>query len=151
MATRVVSLLLRFALAAVFLYAGVVKIWDFPHRAWATPEFMNDVLNYQLLPWYPSMAVAAFLPWLEIVAGAALLGRRWRLGALTVLSTLTLVFLGAMASAWWRGLDVSCGCFGHETVRDGWGRPFLRDLLLLAAVATGLWLETRETPPGPAR
>ena len=43
MAARVSSVALRLLLAAVFLYAGAVKVWDFPHRAWATPQFFEDM------------------------------------------------------------------------------------------------------------
>ena len=58
------------------------------------------------------MALGHFLPWLEIVTAMALLLGRLYLGALLSVSGLGVVFAVAVGSAWWRGLDISCGCFG---------------------------------------
>ena len=145
MAASVISLGLRLVLAAAFLYAGSVKVWDFHGGQWATPKFFEDILNYHLLPWDAAAVLAVYLPWLEIAAALGLFWRRRRAGALLILGLLLVVFSGAMASAWWRGLDISCGCFGHEVEKGDWGIPLGRDLVLLAAVLAVAWLE-RKTP-----
>jgi putative oxidoreductase len=143
MAAQVIALALRVVIAAVFIYAGAVKIWDFRGGGSATQAFFQDVMNYQLTPWDVSMVVAIYLPWLEVIAGAALLGRRWRLGALTVTGAMTLMFLGALGSAWWRGLDISCGCFGREVNQTDFPVVIGRDVVLLAAIGFALWAEWR--------
>src|SRR5262245_56604182 len=71
--TQVISALLRFALAAVFIYAGAVKILD-------AQRFALDVQHYDLTPWTVSVLVAVYLPWLEVTAGVALMVRRQQLG-----------------------------------------------------------------------
>ena len=68
----------------------------------------------------------------------------WNAGNI-ILGVLLVFFSAAMASAWYRGLDISCGCFGHEVEKGDWGIPLGRDLVLLAAVLAVAWLE-RKTP-----
>lgn len=102
------ALLLRTIIAAIFIYAGVTKV--------VTPlRFITDVDNFHLLPWAATAPVALYLPWLEIFCGIALLFLRLDHGALLILLTLAVLFVLALASARARGIDVSCGCFGHAT------------------------------------
>jgi len=100
------SLLLSVIIGALFIYAGVVKALD-PAR------FAQDVSNFRLLPWTVGTIVALYLPWLEILCGAALIFRKLHTGALLILTGLAFAFLVALSSAKIRGLDISCGCFGH--------------------------------------
>ncbi|MDD2764130.1 MAG: hypothetical protein PHE83_09185 [Opitutaceae bacterium] len=97
----------RVTLAAVFCYAGGLKALD-------PAGFTLSIDNYRLLPYPVAAAVAVYLPWLELVCGLGILWPRTRLGAVVVLLGLCLVFSGAIASAWIRGLDISCGCFGGD-------------------------------------
>jgi Methylamine utilisation protein MauE len=89
---------------------------------------------YQRLPF---AAVGYGLPFLEIALGGLLLaGLAVRLAA-SVSATLLILFVAAIASAWLRGLQIDCGCFGGGgTVaagHTGYGREITRDLALLAA------------------
>src|SRR5919197_1192259 len=77
--------LLDFALAAIFTYAGVVKAID-------PVQFASDIDNFKILPWPVSVALAFYLPWLEIVCALGLLFRFLHRGALTVLIILMIVF-----------------------------------------------------------
>lgn len=72
----------------------------------------ESVRNYDLIgdPWVTIMAL--LLPWVEIVAGTLLLIGCWLPGALSVVAGCAVVFQAAIGSAWVRGLDISCGCFG---------------------------------------
>jgi hypothetical protein len=61
---------------------------------------------------------------------------------------LLLVFVGAVASAWARGLQIDCGCFGDggqvAAGRTAYPVEILRDLaLLLAALALARWPRSR--------
>jgi uncharacterized membrane protein YphA (DoxX/SURF4 family) len=136
--TQVISTLLRFALAAVFIYAGVVKILD-------AQRFALDVQHYDLTPWTVSVLVAVYLPWLEVIAGIALIVRRQQLGALVALGGMTAIFLGALLSAWARGLDISCGCFGRESRNIQTNFPLLlaQDLALLFVIGFLFAMEVR--------
>src|SRR5262245_57354442 len=51
--------ILDFVLAGIFIYAGVVKAID-------PVQFASDIDNFKILPWPVSVALAFYLPWLEI-------------------------------------------------------------------------------------
>jgi hypothetical protein len=68
--------------------------------------------RFQLTPWWLSVVLGYFLPWFEVVTAITLFCRPLYLGALLAVSGLGMVFAVAVGSAWWRGLDISCGCFG---------------------------------------
>jgi len=131
--TFTLASLLRFVLAGLFIYAGTGKAWD-------PAAFASDIANYRITPWIVTAGIALYLPWLEILAGAGLLYPRFRSGALLIVSTLLTVFCGALLSAWMRGLDIQCGCFGvGET---GIAPALIRNLVLLAACAF-VWSRSR--------
>ncbi len=139
MAAKTVGLwILRLGLALLFGWAGLVKVWDFGAGASATPGFYKDIINYQLVPSDVAIVMALYLPWLEIFAAAGVLVRPVRLGALLSLGALLVVFLGAVGSAWQRGLDISCGCFGKAVVAANYPLEIGRDLALLVVVVV-LW------------
>jgi hypothetical protein len=92
------------------------------------------------VPWPVAVTLALWLPFLEMVAGAGILIPALRTGALAIITALLITFTAALFSAWWRGLNIDCGCFGaalgHETIIQGLGRDGL--LLVMAA-----WVWTR--------
>lgn len=120
-----VSILARLILAGLFIYAGVLK-------AIAPHAFLNDIENYQILPHAVSVGVSLYLPYLEILCGFSLLFKRFDLGACLILSLLTLTFVAALTSAWARGLDIECGCFGSGEGRNQYGLDLVRDSALFA-------------------
>ncbi len=126
---------LRLAVAAVFLVAGVMKIWDFAHARSATPDFTITIQHYELLSPDLSMLLAVYLPWLEVIAALALFARPLALGAAAALLGMSVMFLAAIGSAWWRGLNIACGCFGKDEATTDYRLLILRDLALLAAIA----------------
>ena len=100
---------LRILLCGTFVYAGASKLLD-------PQAFASDIGHYRLLPYPLAIALALYLPWLELLCGLAVTIRQLEYGALTLILGMCLTFAGALASAWWRGLDISCGCFGHDTL-----------------------------------
>ncbi len=143
---RKVIAVVRLALAAVFLVAGVMKIWDFKLGHSATPDFTVAIQSYHLLP-FPELSalLAIYLPWLEVVAALALFVRRLALGATAAVLGMSAVFLAAVTSAWWRGLEIACGCFGKEDAMTDYPTLILRDLALLAACSLLFVAEWRRT------
>jgi putative oxidoreductase len=122
------ALLLRIVLGVLLLVAGMLKIR-------APTEFASEIANYQLFPGIAPY-LAATLPATELLLGAGLLvfPRVWRraatVGALALLTT----FAGAVGSAYFRHINIDCGCFGAG------GGPItiltlLRNLLLIGAGA----------------
>lgn len=126
-AEKIITVLLRLAVGGVFIWAGAVKAMD-PAR------FAADVENFRLLPHPLACAVGVYLPWLEIFCGLALVTGFLRRGATLLLATMLVFFLIALGSAWARGLDTACGCFGPSI---GKSRPWISmafDFALLAAL-----------------
>jgi putative oxidoreductase len=132
---RVPSRILDFLLAAIFIYAGALKAFD-------PVQFASDIDNYKILPWPVSVALAFYLPWLEIFCALGLVFRFLYRGALSILSASIVVFTLATIAAKVRGLDITCGCFGHAS--QNWSFPahlvtnlaILAGLLLLSFKAT---------------
>jgi hypothetical protein len=126
------ALVLRLALAALFLVAGALKLGD-PTR------FAIEITNYRLLPELaPYLAVV--LPPVEMVLGFALLAmpREWRKGALVALVGLLVMFTVAVAQVVARGINVDGGCFGGAS-GPVTALTVVRDLALLA-MAILLWV-----------
>jgi uncharacterized membrane protein YphA (DoxX/SURF4 family) len=96
----------RLALGATFVVAGILKLPD-PAAA------VRAVRAYRLLPESLVAPVAYGLPMLEIVVGLALLAGIFVRTAAIASAVLLVVFLAAVGSAWARGLQIDCGCFGH--------------------------------------
>ena len=113
--------------AGIFIYAGVLKVLD-------PVQFANDIDNYKILPWPISAALAFYLPWLEIFCGFALIVRLFYRGALSILTVLILVFTLATTAAKIRGLDITCGCFGHASQNWSFPSHLATNLAILSAL-----------------
>jgi hypothetical protein len=81
------------------------------------------------------VGLAFYLPWLEILCGLALIFRLFYRGALSILTALVVVFLVATIAAKVRGLDITCGCFGHASQNWSFPAHLALDLGILAALA----------------
>ncbi len=119
--------LLRWILGGIFLSAGVIKAWD-PGR------FFMDISNYQILPTTASMALAWYLPWIEIMCGLCFFCKRFFMGATWILVGLMVIFVAALCVSWMRGLDLQCGCFGVSSGGSNYPIWLMRDLLILAGL-----------------
>ena len=120
---RIVDLIV----GGIFIYAGVLKMLN-PVR------FASDIDNYKILPWTIAVAIAFYLPWLEIFCGAALIVRLLNRGALLILTMLIFVFTLATVAAKVRGLDITCGCFGHASQHWSFPAHMATDLAVLAGL-----------------
>jgi len=122
----VLSLLLRWVLAAVFLFACWYKILN-------PDDFALSVATYGILPTVLVNPFAIILPWIELVAALMLIaGLRARAGAL-LMAGMMLLFIIALIIALMEGLDLSCGCFASTETGESINRmTLLRDVLLLA-------------------
>ncbi len=98
----------RLVLSGTFAFAAVQKISD-------PTVFATDIAHYRLLPHPLTLLFALYLPWLELICSASILSRRCERSALILTAIMCGIFSAALASAWFRGLDINCGCFGHST------------------------------------
>lgn len=126
-------ILLRILIGGTFIWAGTVKVWD-------PSAFAQAVEGYRLLPHTGAVLVALYLPWLEIACGLTLLAGRLRSGSILVLAFLLIIFLSALISAWWRGLDISCGCFTSSSQATGYLWPISRNLFLLTGLVLSIFI-----------
>ncbi|WP_221032292.1 MauE/DoxX family redox-associated membrane protein [Actomonas aquatica] len=118
----------------LFAGSGVLKLSD--------PSALTTAIErYELVS--PALASVGghILPWAELTTGAALLFNVCRRGAWLNACGFSLLFLLAVASAWYRGLDISCGCFGADRTIDAGSLAF--NVALLALTTWGLRQELR--------
>ncbi len=125
--SNIIWRILDFVLAGIFIYAGALKAID-------PVQFASDIDNFKILPWPVSVALGFYLPWLEIFCALALVFRFLYRGALSILMVLIITFTLATIAAKIRGLDITCGCFGH--VSQNWSFPshLATNLAILAAL-----------------
>ena len=129
--------LARLLLALVFIYAGAVKMQD-------VVAFAGHVAAYQILPYAVNYLVAATLPYVEFLAGIILLLNVRVRPALVVVGGMTLVFMVALVSVMFRGLEIDCGCFDPAGGQDVTARvALLRDVGLMILVVLTWWLRSR--------
>ena len=133
-----IEFVLRLLLGGIFVYAGAIKIID-PGR------FLIAIRSYELVgdPWAAWIAVS--LPWVEVFAGLCVIMRVLYRGGLMILMAATVTFLIAIAAAWFRGLDIECGCFSGKGQAGGYLEIVLRDVLILG-VAAFLYLRPNRDP-----
>ena len=132
-----IALSLRVVMGAWFVYAGALKVFGA-----SLDRFASDIENYRLVDGQLAMAAAYFIPWLEIVAGLCFLLGVLRKGAWLAMLFLVLAFSVAVGSAWFRGLDISCGCLGGAEPIAYW-RKAVEFALYYAALGWIAWAEFR--------
>lgn len=123
------ALVAQLIVAAAFLLAALPKIQD--PVAFETSVEAFNIVGSTLSSW-----TALILPWLELVIGIGLLVPQMRRASALIIIGLLLLFIGLHASAWARGLDISCGCYGQSKTEDSPNYLFLilRNTGLLLAV-----------------
>lgn len=125
-------LLARLVLAWVFIRAALPKIED-------PLAFAGSIEAFQLMEGTLALWVAIALPWLELVVAIGLLTPWLRQACALTISGLLALFIALHASAWARGLDVNCGCFGLSETSPDYRWLILRNLGLLLLSIALLW------------
>ncbi|MDQ8196150.1 MauE/DoxX family redox-associated membrane protein [Coraliomargarita sp. SDUM461004] len=133
-------LLARLAIVAAFLMAALPKIQD-------PVAFTNSIQGFRVVSYDLATWIAIGLPWLELIAGFGLLIPQIRRASAIIITILLITFIGLHASAWIRGLDINCGCFGvneaHSAPNYLW--LVLRNIGLLTACICVLIRDCRHT------
>ena len=94
----------QIGLGAIFAVAAIPKIAD-------PPSFAHMIYNYRLVPGFAVNALALVMPWVELLAGLALILGAWPRESAALAGLLLLVFIGAIGFNLARGHAVDCGCF----------------------------------------
>jgi len=144
--SEMTALTLRVLMGAWFVYAGGLKIFGS-----GLERFVTDIENYRLalgglaVAGNVAIAVAYVVPWLEVVAGICFMLGILRKGSWLVMFGLVMAFTVAVASAWWRGLDISCGCLGGSEKISYWQKAVEFGVYLIA-LGWIAWVEWRSQP-----
>jgi uncharacterized membrane protein YphA (DoxX/SURF4 family) len=129
---NIAILILRVAIGAIFIVAGISKIGH-------AGIFAQEIAGFRLLPAPLIAPLAVGLPFFELLLGAYLvIGLYTRIAA--VVGTVQLViFAAAIASAVLRGMSVSCGCFGPNDITTTSWPEVARDAALACVAAFVAW------------
>jgi len=121
----------RIVLAVVFLIAALAKLGDLK-------AFAEQLHNFRMVPVFSENLLAMCLPWIELLAGLAILFNVRARSASVLLTALLAVFTVSVLLAMGRGLDFECGCFGTaDSTRVGVAKVFQNTgLLLVGALAS---------------
>ncbi|MFZ2447979.1 MAG: MauE/DoxX family redox-associated membrane protein [Syntrophobacteraceae bacterium] len=119
--------MLRLGIALLFIWAGTGKLLH-------PKAFATAIANYEILPDALIVYAALGVPALEVLAGLGLLldvtfGFRLTFGLLVL-------FMGVLAYAMLSGLDIDCGCYSADEIRErnSLQITFIRDVALAASV-----------------
>ena len=138
------EMIVRTAIAAVFLWSGSAKL---VHPG----AFADRIEGFQLIPWpWLVTMVAVTLPVLEIMQAILLWIGPWCRAALLLSSAMGLLFCGVLLSAQLRGLTADCGCFGAGEVTPlTLPLAMARAALLTAAAGVAYAIHSKSAEPPP--
>lgn len=126
---KIVVLIARLGLAAIFIVAGIAKIGH-------ADVFAAQIAGFRILPQAVIAPMALVLPFFELLLGFYLAIGLYTRAAGIVAAVQLALFSAAIGSAVVRGLVVSCGCFGpHDTTVTSWPEVARDVALALVAVA----------------
>ena len=101
---RWIELAARWLLGATFVYASYNKIL-------APATFAKIVYGYDLFPHASINLIAIVLPYIELVAGLALLVGIYPRSAVLIINGMLLAFIVVLSVNLIRGHEFDCGCF----------------------------------------
>jgi putative oxidoreductase len=134
----------QIGLGAIFLVAALPKIAD-------PPSFAHMIYNYRIVPAFAVNALALLMPWVELLAGFALILGVWRRESAALIGLMLLVFIAAIGFNLARGHAVDCGCFDvhsagktREQLLTDMRWVVVRDIGILVMVAQVLAAARRE-------
>jgi uncharacterized membrane protein YphA (DoxX/SURF4 family) len=121
-----VELVVRCLLGGVFCFASIHKI--------ASPaDFARIIYGYDLFPLSSVNLIAVVLPFLELVAGLALILGIYPRSASLIINFMLFTFVIAISTNLIRGHEFDCGCFSfgdHGSTRQA-VQLLVRDVVLL--------------------
>jgi hypothetical protein len=115
----------------------------------APNDFALMVFRYQILPYDLVNLAALWMPWVELLAGLALLAApAWRKPAAFILFGLLVIFTAAIAFNMWRGVNIACGYFTVDPDAERATAWKLVENLGFLALALVAWLGPERRPKG---
>ncbi|MEA2164919.1 MAG: hypothetical protein QOK37_3046 [Thermoanaerobaculia bacterium] len=137
----------QIALGAIFVIAAWPKIAD-------PPSFAHMIYNYRLVPGSLINFSALVMPWIEMLAGLALILGVWKSAARNVVGAMLVIFIIAISINLSRDNAIDCGCFNvsdrgksHEQRIFDMKADIARDLGMLLLVGQ-LWYAAKREENG---
>lgn len=106
------QLLVRIVLGGILVYASWHKIAD-------PPDFAKVIYNYSLFPEASLHMLAVFVPWIELVAGLALISGIGLRGGALMAALFFSFFIAALSYNISRECPTICGCFDTHASGEG--------------------------------
>ncbi len=136
-----VGLVARLVVGGVQVLAGLSKFSD-------PAGNVRAVRAYRILPESIVPTVGHALPTIEIVIGSLLILGLFTRAMGIVSSLFFIAFIIGISSAWARGLEINCGCFGNHGVPADPQRQYAIDIardvgLLLLSLWLVVWPRTK--------
>lgn len=138
------------ALGVFFVVASLPKIVD-------PPSFAHMIYNYRILPGALINSAALVMPWVELIAGIALILGVWKRSAGAIIGSMLVVFIVAIAINLARGNAIDCGCFDVNALPKSVDERIFdmkmviaRDIGMLLMVAQIIWGARQEATAGAA-
>ena len=135
---RILLVILRVALGAIFVYAAWIKLRD----PWQL--FAMSIDSYRILPLGAVELAAHVIPWMELAVGLMLIAGLWLRISGSIVSLLLLTFFVLMLRAYAKGMAIDCGCFGPGEAIS-W-KTLLRDGSMVAAALLLTTMAFRNRP-----
>ena len=118
----------RWIIGSVFVYQSICKIYQ-------PLIFARSIQNYQLVSDTLARQIAIFLPWLELSGGIFLIIGILTPGAVRIVFSMLVLFIGAISINIIRGIDINCGCaidcFTNESIKRSLTHTLFLDLIYL--------------------
>ncbi len=127
------TMIFRVILGTVFIYASIYKILD-------PAGFAQSIWYYHMVPGNLINLMALIMPWVELLAGVALVVGVGYRGSLLLITLMTVVFVAALISAVARNLSIDCGCFKAAAGGERSARNALIQDGVMAIAIIQLWL-----------
>ena len=135
-AADLMSALVRFGMAAVWIIAGIQKL-D------ARMEMTQAIEAYGIFTPEWSGYLAYLIGPLELMGGVLLLLGLFLREASAVAAVVLVLFMVGISQAWARGLVIDCGCFGYDPAAVSQGMNYsltlLRDATFLVLTLWTIW------------
>jgi putative oxidoreductase len=131
------ELFIRWGIGGIFVFASVHKIIH-------PDQFAAIIKGYQLFPLVTIHPLAVFVPFLEMICGAALIVGVFPRGAITIINIMLLMFILAISINLLRGHEFDCGCFSFASnATASVVHLLIRDLICLAGGIYIMWFQGR--------
>lgn len=135
-AADLMSALVRFGMAAVWIIAGIQKL-D------ARMEMTQAIEAYGIFTPEWAGYLAYIIGPLELMGGVLLLLGLFLREASAVAAVVLVLFMVGISQAWARGLVIDCGCFGYDPADVSQGMNYaltlLRDATFLVLTLWTIW------------